>query len=217
MNETHPKWDLWKLPTLLLWLIFFMVGLAPVYVFNALRDYAGVLTQNALVNSPHMLTIALAGYMTIFVFNRCLAAGASAQEAQEKAIQVGIFAWVAFLPLDFFDVILAYANPLVRNRTIIYFAAAMKLTAWWLLLVMILRYYLLTKGSALFPNIVSPASSTKQEETLPENTLNKSHATADNSEENPPSDFIPDIPKIPETPPSWSSTPSEHPNKRGTS
>ena len=207
MNETGQKWDLWKLPTLFLWLAFFLAGLAPTYVFSALRHYAIVLPQNALINSPHMITIALAGYMAVFVFNRCLAAGASVSDAQDKAIQIGIFAWVAFLPLDFYDVILAYANPLVRNRTIVYFAAAMKLTAWWLLFVMVLRYYLM-RGNSLFSGTVCLFPNAKPVETPAEDlSKEKMTATVQRTDGNALPDFIPDAPRTAGTPPTWPSAP----------
>lgn len=206
MSETRPKWDFWKLPTLLLWMVFFGAGLAPGTVFEFLRIQGNVLVQNALINSSHMITIALAGYLAMFVFNRCLMAGTSSEEAQDKAIQVAIFAWIAFLPLDFGDVRHAYANPLLRNRTVIYFAAAMKLTAWWLLLSMMLRYYLL-RGEQVFSNMICLFPGTKPASDTSEPDLALPGASCQ-EHDGSMSDFIPDTPSAINSPPDWPSRPT---------
>lgn len=146
---------------MLLWLVFFLVGLAPNIAFVILRDLGRVLTQNAMVNSPHVITLAWAAYVAFFVYARCLENGVPKAEAQDKALQLGIFAWLAFLPADFYSIAIAHTNPLMRDRVILYFIAAIKLASWWTLLLMFGRYYLLG-ADTVFANVATLFPSSRQ-------------------------------------------------------
>lgn len=134
--------DLWRFPLFLLWLVFFIAGLAPEPVFVLLREAGGVLTQRALVNSPHAITIALAAYLAIFVYRRCRDAGDLPGVAQDKALQLGVVALVAFMPVDLGAILAAHRAPELQYRLLLYGAGLFKLVAWWSLLPFFIRYYL---------------------------------------------------------------------------
>jgi len=150
--------DLWRAPALALWLLVFLVGLAPEPVFLALRLLAHVTTQDALVNSPFLITIALAAYVGLFALKRCTEVGIPAPQAQDKALQVGIMGLVAFLPFHFPSLVDAYVNPLVPNPAVVYGTGAAKMVVWCYLLSLFIRYYAFgsdaafAKVQAIFPS-----------------------------------------------------------------
>lgn len=141
MSAPDDKWDYWRPPVFGLWVLFFLVGLVPEPVFLTLREWSGVLPQHAVVNSPHLITVAFGGYVALFCWHRCRDAGLSRWESQDRALQLGVVALVAFLPVDFFAVFTAHANPLVQHRFSVYLVGIGKLAAWWLLVSMFVRYY----------------------------------------------------------------------------
>jgi hypothetical protein len=133
--------DLWRYPTLLLWFVFFFVGLAPQPVFLLLREAGGVLPQYALVNSPYLITVIFAAYIALFSLHRCGESELPLHLAQDKALQLGVIALIAFLPVELEILITAHTYPLMQNRFLLYLAGAGKLVAWWYLFSLMLRYY----------------------------------------------------------------------------
>lgn len=101
MSQSNISFNIWTLPTLALWLVFFIVGLLPESAYWAARVAGGVVTQNAIINSPSLVTLFLALYLAFFAHRRCLDAGVSRENALARAIQVGILALIAFLPTPF--------------------------------------------------------------------------------------------------------------------
>jgi hypothetical protein len=101
MKQRRRYWDLWTLPTLLLWCVFFLLAVEPRFTFWLIRDAANVLTQRAVVNSAWALSIAFAGYFTFFAYRACRNAGLYAYHAETRAVQCGILALVGFQPNGF--------------------------------------------------------------------------------------------------------------------
>ena len=141
MSDTPRNRDLWRVPTLALWIVFFLIGLAPEQAYLWLRDLAGVLPQRALVNSYHLVTLALAGYVGLFCHYRCLGAGLSPREAQDRGLQLTVVGLVAFLAVDFRLLLVAHTDPIFQYRLATYFIGVSKLVAWWSLLALFIRYY----------------------------------------------------------------------------
>lgn len=147
MNESARRWDPWAIPTLMLWTVFFAVGLDAQAVFRFLRDISYVVTQNAFVNNPDVITIGLALYFAFFTFHRCREAGLPDSEAHGKAVQTGIVAIVAFLwhPLS----LLAHVQEIDTGsiswtlylRGTVYVMAVLKMLGWFYLLGLVIRYY----------------------------------------------------------------------------
>ncbi len=152
--------DPWRYAAFLLWAVFFIAGLSPEPVFFTLRQAGGVITQRALVNSPHIITIVLAGYVALFVYHRCRGAGDSSGAAQDKALQMGVVAFLAFMPVDLGAVLTAHNSPILEQRVLLYGAALLKLVAWWSLLALFIRYYLF-KVDGAFAEIGSLFPSTR--------------------------------------------------------
>lgn len=149
MNNSSKPLDFWRVPVFFLWVVFFVAGLFPEPAFAILRQLGDVLPQRALVNSPHLITVMLAAYVAVFAWHRCVEAGLSALEAQDKAFQLGIVALVAFLaPVDPLIMYVARGNPFAQNRILIYGVGAIKLLAWWSLLIVFIRYYVFNVDDA---------------------------------------------------------------------
>ena len=119
-----------------------MVGLLPEPVFRALREAGAVMPQDAIINSPYAITVALAVFFAMFSYDQCRSQGLSRGEAGDKSLQYGVVALVAFLPVDFIGVLNVVGNILVQNRSTIYLSVAVKSVAWLYLTALICRYYL---------------------------------------------------------------------------
>lgn len=141
MEQSPNRPDSWSIPLLLLWQVFFWVGLFPEPVFYLLRDTGRVVTQNAWVNSPAIISIALAIYLAVFVFNRCRDSGLEGRQARGKALQSGVVAAVAFMPFRIDLLLNAGEIPVFNLRLIVYLVAAVKFASWLYLLSLITRYY----------------------------------------------------------------------------
>ena len=134
---------MWTLPTYLLWLVFFVIGFDPELAYEVARETGFVVSQNALVNSPHVVTLALAGYVGFFTYQRCLEAGLRKPDAQTQGLQFAILGLIAFLAFSPFQ-LLSYAQiPVAKLRFIVLLVGGTKLFMWFLLLGVIARYYLL--------------------------------------------------------------------------
>ena len=157
------RFDLWRLPALLAWFLFLAVGLFPMWTFETVREWGFVVTQRALVNSHWMLIVAWAGYYALFVLGRCREAGQSAVDAQGRALQAGIIALLAFLPVRLENIAeLAHILEPFDQR-LLFMTILAKGLAWLYLLMLILQYYLITRHRAftgmvcLFPSVQAQA------------------------------------------------------------
>ena len=134
---------MWTLPTYLLWLLFFVMGFDPETAYEFAREIGFVVSQEALVNSPHVVTLALAGYFGFFAYQRCIDAGVRRADAQTQGLQfaiLGLIAFLAFSPLQLFS----YAEiPVAKLRFVVLLVGGTKLFMWFLLLGIVARYYLL--------------------------------------------------------------------------
>jgi len=158
VNDTIRERDPWRIPALILWIGFFLIGLAPEYVYFWLREASGVLPQHALVNSHHLITLGLACYLGLFCYHRCIEAGLSSRAAQDRGIQLAVVGLVAFLSVDFRLLLAAYMSPMFKYRVTVYLIGISKLVAWWSLMTLIIRYYAFRDGRifaaipSLFPS-----------------------------------------------------------------
>ncbi|HRK36092.1 MAG TPA: hypothetical protein PLJ47_15955, partial [Candidatus Hydrogenedentes bacterium] len=159
LSQTNSHWDLWTLPAYMLWLVFFLVGFDPELLFFVAREAGMVATQSAMVNSPHVITIALAGYLGYFAYQRCLDVPIESADAKARGLQFAILGLIAFLAFSPFQMLSIGDIPVRQYRMIILFVGGTKLVTWFLLLGVIARYYLL--GHAyVFAGMVSVFPST---------------------------------------------------------
>lgn len=161
MSETAERKDVWRAAAFGLWELFFFIGLFPEMTFRLLRAAGGVLPQDALINSPYMVTIGLAGYFTAFAYNQCRRLGLAPGKSADMTLQYAVIALVAFLPVDFWGVIQVAGNALIQNKATIYISTAAKIVAWGYLSVMVCRYYL--GNDASFVNMPSLFPSTRRD------------------------------------------------------
>jgi len=140
-TATTVQRDFWRPPALLLWTLFFLIGLVPFQVYVYLRHVAEVVPQRALINSEFAVTLALAGYVTLFCYQRCREMALTPFEAQDKALQLGLIGLVAFLPFDYAVLLTAHLNPAIKSPALLYIVGAAKLFSWFYLYSLFLRYY----------------------------------------------------------------------------
>lgn len=154
------RWDLWTLPAYLLWLVFFLIGFDPEMAYGFAREIGFVVSQNALVNSAHIVTLSLAGYFGYFAYNRCLESGLSKPDAQTQGLQFSILGLIAFLAFSPFQLISYAEIPVAKLRFIVLLVGGTKLFMWFLLLGVVARYYLLGHVN-VFASMVSAFPSTQ--------------------------------------------------------
>ena len=143
LDNSRVRWDLWTLPAYLMWLVFFLIGFDPEMAYDFARSLGFVVSQNALVNSPHVVTLSLAGYFGFFAYNRCLESGLSKPDAQTQGLQFAILGLIAFLAFSPFQLISYAEIPVAKLRFIVLLVGGTKLFMWLLLLGVVARYYLL--------------------------------------------------------------------------
>jgi hypothetical protein len=141
VTESSPHRDPWRYPALALWIAFFLVGMAPEEIFYWLRDLSVVLPQHALVNSHHLLTLAMACYVGLFAYHRCTDVGMPLRDAQDRGLQTTIIGLIAFISVDFRLLFSAYSDSFLQYRFVLYFVGFSKLLAWWSLMTIFIRYY----------------------------------------------------------------------------
>ncbi|MCC6795918.1 MAG: hypothetical protein IT366_12445 [Candidatus Hydrogenedentes bacterium] len=163
MDNPKVRWDLWTLPAYLLWLVFFLIGFDPEMAYDIAREIGFVVSQNALVNSPHIVTLSLAGYFGYFAYSRCLESGLSKPDAQTQGLQFAILGLIAFLAFSPFQLISYAEIPVAKLRFIVLLVGGTKLFMWFLLLGVVARYYLLGHVN-VFASMVSAFPSAHREE-----------------------------------------------------
>lgn len=176
-NRRNP----WDFLTAGLWTLFFAAGLVPEPVFQIFRALSLVPAHRAFVNSSAVITVGFALYFAYFVRNKCREGGLTAVESQGHAIEVALLALIAFLEIpgrgDSFDsrtfmVFLVnfreIPDPSVRN--VVLLVGAFKLSAWWYLFSLVLRYHLLGNRlvfAHMFPFIPSTRAAAHEREDAP--------------------------------------------------
>ncbi len=137
-----------RLLNILLWYVFFVLGASPEDTFNFLRIISGVTVWKAMVNSPWVITFLLTGYYVYFIYCRCKEVPLSTTESFMKAVQSGLMAFIAFLPIrpdfDLYKNVLQYKN-------VVYLLLSMKVFFWLFLLTVVVFYYL--NGSSIFKRL----------------------------------------------------------------
>lgn len=138
-QDTSP--DVWALPVVVLWAFFFIVGLFPQMVFLLLREAAWVQSQNALVNSPALITLGLASYLGWFAYQRCIETGMKPIDAQGRGLYVAVLGSIAFwgFPFEFFFHMPALLG--WTDRAVTYLFGFAKIAAWIYLYAAVLRYH----------------------------------------------------------------------------
>lgn len=166
MAEPESAADPWRIASLLLWQLVFLVGLVPETVFVLLREAARVNTFEAMVNSPAAITVVFASYVALFVWRRCREWDLSVGDAAGKAFQFGIFALMAFMvgslrwnePGILTLLWHIRALPVFTLQAVIFVMAFAKLTAWLYLFIIFFRYYALghervfVETASMFPS-----------------------------------------------------------------
>lgn len=138
MSAPSPARDFWRWPALLLWCLFFLLGLWPELTFNTLRAAGSVFSQNAVVNSFHFISWCLTGYLVHFVYHRCLEAGLPPLEALGKAFQLGLLGFVAFIDPRV-ELVIEIRDAI--DRAIVMGTIGLKFMVWLYLYLLIARYY----------------------------------------------------------------------------
>lgn len=154
MKDSPPAYDFWRVPTCLLWVVFFLIGLAPERVFLLMREWGHVKSQSALVNSHYLITLGLSGFLAYFTYCRCMEAEMDELTARGKGLQTGIFGLVAFLPVPWALLANFEQIPKLELRLVVLFACGAKSMAWVYLLSVLLRYYLWS-GERVYKNMLT--------------------------------------------------------------
>ena len=140
MGQVERKWDDWSFPTLMLWGVFFLIGLDPEILFFRLRAAGEVVSQRALVNSPALITLSFAAYFAYFGYRRCIEIGTTHRAALARAVQLGLLGVFAFLWYSVRDLVaMRYMGTYFRLVT--YAGIFLKFAAWAYLGTLVMRYY----------------------------------------------------------------------------
>jgi hypothetical protein len=159
---------------MLLWSVFFAIGLVPEFVFHLLRNRAAVSTSTALVNSSAIITLGFTFFLVWFVYRNGLESYSNRAAARGKATQIGILALLAFMDVPTRSGVFQVHTLLEivfelddlsdwYLRFVVMLVAFSKLAAWCLLYSLFFRYHLLGNRLA-FTSIPSLFPSTRNED-----------------------------------------------------
>lgn len=144
----------WRLPAYLLWLFLFAMGFAPEETFYALRAWGGVVTQRALVNSPHLITVGFAAFLGFFTYFRAREAGCDQHIARGKATQMACIGLVAFADVPVAFLLQLDELRMAFHRNLLLGLTGVKFVAWTYALAVLFRYYFLS-GPAVYANMAN--------------------------------------------------------------
>ena len=168
MSQTEKQWDPWSLAAAGMWVIYFLMGLAPETAYFTLRDWGRVSILTAMVNSPHLITIAFSAFLGLFAYHRCLGAGLSGIDSKARAMQFTILGLVAFLNFPLTQVMRLSDIPMQNLRVVVVVVALAKTFTWFYLLIVVLRYSLFghthafTAMASVFPSTRRQDASSEQ-------------------------------------------------------
>ncbi|MBI4557204.1 MAG: hypothetical protein HY706_06435 [Candidatus Hydrogenedentes bacterium] len=140
MTRTGSSYDIWSLPTLLLWLVFFGVGLVPeeVMLFLGRTSHSfTVLPERARL----VVTLVLSAYLALFVYRKCREASVSEAEAQAQGFRIGSLGLLAFLPFELPVLRSAMDIPVPWMRYMVLTVGLLKIVTWLYLMLLFVRYY----------------------------------------------------------------------------
>lgn len=166
-NEQRNSWDLLALA---IWTLFFAIGLVPELVFQTLREFAGVVTRTAFVNTSGVITVSFTAYIAFFTARRCTDAGMSDRDARDRALQVAILGIAAFLEIparaagvearSLLEIMVSYRELSdTYLQAFILIIGASKIVSWCYLFSLVLRYHafsnrtVFTSIPPLFPSL----------------------------------------------------------------
>ena len=87
----------WLTPIVLMWVAFFSIGFDPAGFYTLIRKLGGVVTQEAWVNSPSIITGALALYIGWFAYQRCIDVNLHKHHAVGHGLMVFVLGIMAFV------------------------------------------------------------------------------------------------------------------------
>lgn len=140
MKDNQAHLDLWVLPLLLLWAVFFVSGLFPAETFHLLRRLGMVLPHRALVNSPHLITISFSCYLAYFAYRRCAEYGLGLKDAYHRALYVSLMSLIAFLDFPMAVLFNMPQRLASTDQTMMYIIGGLKVFFWIYLYISVLRY-----------------------------------------------------------------------------
>jgi hypothetical protein len=149
VSAPSPARDFWRWPALLLWCLFFILGLWPELTFTMLREAGYVFSQNAIINSYNFISWCLTGFLAHFVYHRCLEADLPPLEALGKSFQLGVLGFVAFIDLPIEQIV--HIRDAI-DRALVLGTIGLKFLVWLYLYILIARYYWSRN-----PNIIATA------------------------------------------------------------
>ncbi len=153
----------WRWPMLVLWCAFFLMGLFPEAIYFQIRNAGGVVTQNALVNSPVLLYLGLLVFVTHFAYARCREHGLDPALSRAKALTILVYGMIGFLPMRAEAVVDYAAIPIPAYRNLLLATVALKGLCWAYLFVLVLRYHFL-QGAEVFAGLPTLLPSVRRSE-----------------------------------------------------
>ncbi len=175
MEQETARIDWWRLPALCLWAPLFAAGLFPEWCHGTLRELGRVAVLRAITNSPWAITFLLSAYIGWFVVLRCREAGQNEATSAGKGLQIAILSLMAFTPLHLENLPHYMTIPVPEYRWLMLSTVGAKGVAWLYLVLVMLRYYLLS-GHRVFAAMPSLFPSTHKPS--PANGLDKEDGEA---------------------------------------
>ncbi len=167
MTELPPTQSAWRWAMLPLWGVFLVMGLYPEQTYLRLRGWGGVVTQNALINSPVLLYMGLVAFLVFFAYQRCREHGLDEIQARARTFAVLVYGLLGFFPVRL-ESVFEYARiPIPGYRHLLLATCALKLLCWGYLAMLLLRYHFV-QGTAAFANlpVLFPSAADRKEETV---------------------------------------------------
>jgi len=152
LSELPPTQSAWRWAMVPLWGGFFVMGLFPEQTYLLLRDWGNVVTQNAFINSPLVLYMALVAYTVFFAYQRCREHGLDEVQSRARSFAVLVYALIGFFPVRI-EAFMDYASiPIPAYRNLLLASCALKIVCWAYLILLLVRYHFL-QGTAVFAGL----------------------------------------------------------------